>query len=1369
MNFYKQLLSWVIILGSFLSVSAQQCDIIYVTPNGNSSGTAGTRANPASLTYGLTLASSGAVSRVWLASGTYNFSFPLQLANNMILEGGFDPVTWIKSNATPTVLIKDNTNLFAAPANALVAIIGTSVSGFRLQDLTLQVVAAPGIGNSVYGIYLSGCSNYNIVRCNVTTGAGAVGATGTGGTNGLPGANGSTGTNGLTEPGPDPGGAGGIGGNTGGKGGSVTQYNPSSQGVADAAGAGGGVGCGGAAGSVGVGTACSLGCTFGNPGCGNTTGGGNGGNGTAGAAGATGAAGPAGTITGGYYIPGATGNTGADGFPGCGGGGGGAGGGQQLSGLDDYGGAGGGGGGGGFGGIGGIGGTGGGSSFAVFLYNNGTGGIITDCLLAPGVAGAGGPGGGGGTGGGAGLGAPGGLGNPDCPSGTGGKGGDGAAGGAGGPGGPGADGVSVALSQNGGTPVTQNNITSVPGNPPVIAVQNYGCTNAQVAFTSPTAGAWNFGIGASPATGNGTGPIAVSYSTLGRETITFAGTTFTDFIDIFTSQTVGNSITQSANPPINGCPDTFKTTIQGTDYVWDFGALSFPPVDSGTSDSVSSTVFTVPGTYTVSVYVNTPCCGIVKDSITFTVNSSTLNVSLSASPDTICQNSNITFSATPGYTNYTFFVDGVPVPTATAISDSTFTTNSLQPGDSVTVLGFLGACYSNPSATIHPLINPTPVTPVLTNSTPNDTSCAGDTVIFTATPGYDSYAFSNGSATEQTGPSNVWITNALGTGNNPSVMVTKNGCTSLPSNNDPVVILPTPIISDSLEHTNICQGNTDFVDISPAGLTSYQFWVNGVSVQDSSINTYTTSNFNNGDSIMVVALQNGCPNPPIANLGVTVRPTPTVTMTSSAAPSDSICQGLPVTFTASATPTGDTAYLFFNGSTLVQDGSSSTYTTNSLPINNSISVVAVDNGCPSIPSDTITTTVVPAPAITVGANPAPLCINAAPITLTNFTPAGGAWTGAGVTSPSGTVDPSAAGAGQHELTYTYISPTSGCPGFDSVLLTVNPLPTITVVPASPTICSGKSTQVTASGGTTYVWTPATGLSNANIANPVADPAQTTSYQVTVTDANNCSSDTTVTVTVNPNPSAQFNPVSACAGTPVTFDNTSTPGTGNNYLWYFGDGNSSTQSGPTHIYATSDSFQVTLIAELGSCNDTLTQTDFIFPAVNAAFAANPVSSFNDSSDPVIFTNQSTSATIWYWNFGDNLSSGLASPSHVYKAPGNYTVTLVASNQYGCLDSATKVDYITIYAVPVVFIPNAFTPGTGNANSTLQAYCSQALYFEWMIFDRSGEKVYQSNDANGGWDGTFKGKPAAMGVYSYYLRIVFQDNTSRAYKGTVTLLR
>jgi gliding motility-associated-like protein len=68
-----------------------------------------------------------------------------------------------------------------------------------------------------------------------------------------------------------------------------------------------------------------------------------------------------------------------------------------------------------------------------------------------------------------------------------------------------------------------------------------------------------------------------------------------------------------------------------------------------------------------------------------------------------------------------------------------------------------------------------------------------------------------------------------------------------------------------------------------------------------------------------------------------------------------------------------------------------------------------------------------------------------------------------------------------------------------------------------------------------------------------------------------------------------------------------------------------------------------------------------------------------------------------------------------------------------------------------------------------FTSGAVYFDWVIFDRWGEKVYQSNDPNQGWDGTYRGKPAAMGVYSYFLKIVFDDGQPRQYKGGVTLLR
>ena len=247
------------------NLSAQQCDIIYVTPNGASSGTAGTKANPANFTYGLSLVSATA-NKIWMAQGTYTISLPIQLVSNITLEGGFDATTWIKSNGTPSIIHKDNSNLIPAPANALVAITGLNISGFRLQDLTLQVDNAPGNSNSVYGVYLNGCSNYNIVRCNVTTGNGAPGIAGTAGTSGVAGSPGATGPSANGNEQYFPGGAGGAGGFNGGNGATNGHHsggNPS--------GSSGGGACGGAGGTSGTGPSCSAGCVFGSPNCGSAT------------------------------------------------------------------------------------------------------------------------------------------------------------------------------------------------------------------------------------------------------------------------------------------------------------------------------------------------------------------------------------------------------------------------------------------------------------------------------------------------------------------------------------------------------------------------------------------------------------------------------------------------------------------------------------------------------------------------------------------------------------------------------------------------------------------------------------------------------------------------------------------------------------------------------------------------------------------------------------------------------------------------------------------------------------------------------------------------------------------------------------------
>ena len=99
-----------------------------------------------------------------------------------------------------------------------------------------------------------------------------------------------------------------------------------------------------------------------------------------------------------------------------------------------------------------------------------------------------------------------------------------------------------------------------------------------------------------------------------------------------------------------------------------------------------------------------------------------------------------------------------------------------------------------------------------------------------------------------------------------------------------------------------------------------------------------------------------------------------------------------------------------------------------------------------------------------------------------------------------------------------VADSNGCVDTGSVLITVNPLPVAVISVTKDTLCFGESTQLSASGGTNYKWTPALGLSDPDIANPVASPPYTINYSLTVLDQNACSSDTTLLIVVNPLPS-----------------------------------------------------------------------------------------------------------------------------------------------------------------------------------------------------------------------------------------------------------
>lgn len=202
---------------------------------------------------------------------------------------------------------------------------------------------------------------------------------------------------------------------------------------------------------------------------------------------------------------------------------------------------------------------------------------------------------------------------------------------------------------------------------------------------------------------------------------------------------------------------------------------------------------------------------------------------------------------------------------------------------------------------------------------------------------------------------------------------------------------------------------------------------------------------------------------------------------------------------------------------------------------------------------------------------------------------------------------------------------------------------------------------------------------------------TLTSKLTVTDSHGCKASASKTVQVI-NPIAGFTSDTAvCPGEPIQFTNTSQ--NAGEYLWYFGDGDTSTQTNPKHTYANSGTYSVTLIAKstVTGCPDTLVQPNYLnvdSPNVDfyvtSAFAPCP-------PFPVQFYNITTRPGLQYsWDFGDGGSANAIDPLHVYFYPGNYTVTLTVKDTAGCTGSKTYVDLIRIRGPMGTF---SLTPDSG----------------------------------------------------------------------------
>lgn len=132
----------------------------------------------------------------------------------------------------------------------------------------------------------------------------------------------------------------------------------------------------------------------------------------------------------------------------------------------------------------------------------------------------------------------------------------------------------------------------------------------------------------------------------------------------------------------------------------------------------------------------------------------------------------------------------------------------------------------------------------------------------------------------------------------------------------------------------------------------------------------------------------------------------------------------------------------------------------------------------------------------------------------------------------------------------------------------------------------------------------------------------------------------------------------CAFSPINFTDLTTGGTADTWLWFFGDGGTSTEQNPSYLYQDTGKFTVTLIVTNNGCRDTLRIKDYIT-------IKPPIARFIDSSGcsaPYTrkFIDRSIGANQWFWDFGDGNSSTQQNPVHTYTSPGIFTVKLLVKN-------------------------------------------------------------------------------------------------------------
>ncbi|MEI7594760.1 MAG: gliding motility-associated C-terminal domain-containing protein [Bacteroidota bacterium] len=331
------------------------------------------------------------------------------------------------------------------------------------------------------------------------------------------------------------------------------------------------------------------------------------------------------------------------------------------------------------------------------------------------------------------------------------------------------------------------------------------------------------------------------------------------------------------------------------------------------------------------------------------------------------------------------------------------------------------------------------------------------------------------------------------------------------------------------------------------------------------------------------------------------------------------------------------------------------------------------------------------------------------------------------------------------ITTTYIVAViglNGCSNTADVVVTVNPIPTISILPNSPSICQGSSIDLNAisdiAGATTYIWAGYSGNSTITVS-----PNANTTYYVTGT-ANNCSSSAMATVSVEPIPTVNLGAdVSICEGNSTLLN---AGNTNYNYYW------STQETTPIISVSAAGNYSVTVSSALcGTAIDSINLSYLSMPSINLG------NDFTGCIDNIIINVPDIYAS-YLWSTGNTTAEIIANSANSY--------SLSVTDNNGCKSSDTIVLIDSCFSD--MFIPNCFTPNGDNKNDNFRVVAQNISAFTIYIFNRWGQKIYESNDIENGWDGRMNGNICPSGTYYYIIDYADYHSVKYQKSGSVTIL-